>query len=238
MSNVRRWTAQAGEGVELSLGQLGFPFSPGTIAGVMRPQDLTVGTTLMSAGTSGAGRYLLYTNQGAADHRLQLVCDTGSSALSQTVAPATANNWYIVAVTLSASGSTPRFHLKNITTSSAWQHEDGDATVNATGTPVTRGRLGNDAANANPFYGDIHAVAVWHVALSDSQVEQLATGVVGLPRGVWQLDQASTGTAVTDLTGGGANQASLSGTSVVDSGQTLPNWATVQLPHLDVLVGQ
>jgi Concanavalin A-like lectin/glucanases superfamily len=210
--------------IVLSLGNLGFAFSPGTMALVMSPRDLSTQQQAFCTGTSSAGRYLLFTNLGAGDHRLELVCDTGTASFS-SVEMNVVNDWYIVAVTLSASGATPRFHVKNITNPAAGQqgHVDGSATVAATGVPVTQGRISGSQTGLSAWVnGDIACVGVWNIALSDAQVDALDGGLQawfapGQPKGLWLLDQAAISMLVSDMSGGGANESSRTGTSVGDA---------------------
>lgn len=129
--------------------------------------------------------------------------------------------WLVAAGSKATGSATPRFH-KQVVSTGVWTHSDGDIAV--TDTAVTSGTIWLGANNAPfQFQGDLAAAACWNYVLSDVQVEQLGISFLHwlrlAPSGMWLLDQASTATAVTDLTGGGADQTSVAGTAVV----TQPN---------------
>lgn len=238
MSLVRQFSAAANDNITLGLGALGFAFAPGTIAVLCYPQDVTTypEEIILSAGTSGAGRYSFYTNLTTTDHRLTLQCDTGSTAAGPDVS--TMNHWYLIAVSLASSGGFPRFHVKDLTAAGAWNHVNSVSTALATGVPVTRGRIGNDPGNAAPFHGRIAVAGVWNSVLSDAQIEALPNGLTFWQqpsnlKGLWRLDQSDVAILVPDLSGGGANESSHSGTSVIST--TIDGWT--EGPRVDVLVG-
>lgn len=139
---------------------------------------------------------------------------TASSAFTVTAA----EDWLVVAGSKTSGTTTPRFH-KQVVSTKAWTHSDGDIAVTDVGTPGGTGQVWF-GANGTPTWlnGDLAACAAYDYVLTDAQVELLGVGFLQWlklkPVGLWLFDQASTGTSVTDLTGGGANQASITGTTV------------------------
>lgn len=101
-----------------------------------------------------------------------------------------------------------------------WTHANGDNASNPTasgaGGTVTIGESDTDF-----WGGDILACAIWDRELTDAEIETLPFSLVNWyarsPNGLWLLNQSLTTQAVADLTGGGANQSGLSGSSVAST---------------------
>jgi hypothetical protein len=78
------------------------------------------------------------------------------------------------------------------------------------------------------FGGDIAAAGMWGRVLSDAEVELLTFTLIGwhaaVPTALWHLDQSATTQGVSDLTGGGANQSALTGTTVSTNSVPLFNY--------------
>jgi hypothetical protein len=123
-----------------------------------------------------------------------------------------------------ASGTVaPRYH-KYVMNTGAWTHSTGATTLGAGTTPGASGtwRFGQwqttDFAN-----GSMAAAAAWSGRnLSDAEAESLAGGFTAWwslnPGAFWMFDQSVTTQAVADLTGNGANQSAITGTTVVLDG--------------------
>ena len=86
----------------------------------------------------------------------------------------------------------------------------------ASSTVEVGGRWGSTGTDW--FGGDIACAAVWNRQLSDVEMANLAHTLQAWhasgPAALWLLDQGATTQKVIDLTGGGANESSLTGTSV------------------------
>lgn len=131
-----------------------------------------------------------------------------------------ADDWVVVAATKVSGTTTPRFH-KLVCSTGAWTHSAGSGSfANGTG-PGATGYAETSWQGGDLFQGDIAAIGVWSADMSDAQVESLAYSLTSwwqvAPAAVWLLDQSATTQAVPDLTGGGANQSSLTGTTVASS---------------------
>lgn len=141
------------------------------------------------------------------------------------------DTWYLTAVTKANGSSAVRAHTYDYT-GGTWTHTDYAALADATNGPVTELRIGwYDSSDR--LDGKIAAAAVWASALTDGQLEGLTAAMddwLALsPAWAVQLNQASTSDTVTDLTGGGGDQTSISGTAV--AADDPPGWSySVGLP--------
>lgn len=136
------------------------------------------------------------------------------------------HDWVIQVITKATGSATPRYHLYR---NGTWRHADGQA---ALGNPSTQAggniRIPSFAGlSFDPL--DVAVAAQWNgTALSDGQIETLTTNLQSQdwfdldPSGLWNFNQASTGTAVDDVTGNGADQTSITGTTVISDGPA--NW--------------
>jgi hypothetical protein len=130
-------------------------------------------------------------------------------------------NWRLVAVSVPPQGGVIRFHSFDGTT---WTHLNGGSTsvspIDWTGATGIEMRFGNWDGSFNFIDGSIAVQAWWEgAALNDAQIEALAGGdkddwvALGADH-LWELNQASTATGVTDYVGS-LNQIGLVGTTVV-----------------------
>jgi hypothetical protein len=94
----------------------------------------------------------------------------------------TSNDWWIAAMTKAAGTTTPRFHLRNVTTGAAWIHENGGGTQanpsSASGGNILLGNFsgttGNPGSLDDDFNGDMALAGWWDgTALSDGQINEL-----------------------------------------------------------------
>lgn len=134
--------------------------------------------------------------------------------------------WYLQVVRKATGSSVPRFSGYNYTTG-AWSHAAGSAIANWVA-PSSGGTVKCSWENsAEWFKGDLVARAAWSNALpwAASGAGDLILEAAGLqyslmawinaaPSALWVFDQADTGQTVPDLTGGGASQSSIVGTTV------------------------
>jgi hypothetical protein len=124
------------------------------------------------------------------------------------------STWCLFAITKTA-GTTPfRFHLYNYGTDT-WTRGNSSATTatfDLSATPL----IGDNGVG--PWVGDIAASAVFSQALTDDQIGSLpyalSSWISLSPIGMWVLDQQATTQAVVNWAGLGANQVSLTGTTV------------------------
>lgn len=145
----------------------------------------------------------------------------------------TSSDWTIIAATNDNTGpNEPKVHAVELV-SGAQRHQATGVIMGSQsgGLLVTKVCFGVfvDGAGANCDY-DIACAAVWDgVALSNGQIDALQVSkstqaIYDLgPTALWDFNQTSVGTAVIDLTGGGADQISTAGTSIVN-GDDPPGW--------------
>jgi hypothetical protein len=124
---------------------------------------------------------------------------------------------FVVAISKAAGTTAPRFHKYKVSTN-VWTHENAGATIADPTTPSQGPTIGGIAANANIELG---VVGLWNVVLSDAQIEALPFSLsswrqIG-PSAMWLFDQQAIAQKIRDMSGGGANEATLTGTSVSTS---------------------
>jgi hypothetical protein len=150
----------------------------------------------------------------------QLQVQVGGTFVASTFTVGTADSWVLLAGGKAAGTTTPRVH-KYVYNTNTWTHQNASGTAgNPTSTAGGTVRFGR-WQNTDDLDGDLAAAAIFDRLLTDAEVEQLAHSLQGwlaaAPVGMWVFDQQSTGTAVNDWTGNGAQQSSLSGTAVAAS---------------------
>jgi len=172
-----------------------------------------------SAGTAvQVGIFIADTNPG----RPGVIWGTNSNALASAAGTNVqqADGWVIVAFSKASGSVAPRGHVYK---AGAWTHADM-ATAVANQASFAGGRVvfGSSLA-ANFFNGKIGFAYIFNgTALSDSQFEALDGGSKSTylalgPSGGWEFNQSAVGTSVTDLTGNGADQTAITGTTVTTS---------------------
>lgn len=187
----------------------------GTYVAVIR----RVGTNWGNIATlhNGAGTALsgIEIGDGAAANALHY--QSNSSAARSTFTVDEADGWVLVAAGKATGSNAPRMH-KYVYATDTWTHQDGSTNLaNSTGTSATM-RLG-EWEGGDDFNGDIAVVGAWISRnLTDAEVEQLPHSLAAwhalAATELWVLDQSDTSQAVASLTGSGANQTSLTGTTV------------------------
>ena len=147
----------------------------------------------------------------------------------------TINQWQLTGASKAAGSVTGRYHLVPLEGGSAgvWNH------INAVGGTWNDWALGIDklviGTGQRKGAGQIAAVAVWPFNFTDSDwvnligFTQAQAWFNQHPSAMWLLNQASTATPVQDVTGNGANQTSLTGTTV--SGLEPPGWSYSLTSH-------
>lgn len=144
--------------------------------------------------------------------------DGGGGASGSTTITST-TTWYFVAADKATGTATPRFHIYNYS-NNTWTHENAGGTQGNTAATIAQARLGR-WQTVDDYNGDMAIAGIWeNKTFTDAQWEamglpfSLAHWHAAQPTAFWVLDQQATGQSVRDLTGGGANQTGISGTSV------------------------
>jgi hypothetical protein len=213
---ARHFTAASSEKIVLSLGALGFAFGPATVAAVVRASSDGASKTVNGVGPSGS----LWTFYCPTSNQVTLYNGTGGAS-SATITLLVSDGWCLIGAGKATGSVAARIH-KYVYTTDTWLHADTGALADS-GVPATSAAIGAASSTGNvPWNGDIAAVGIWNVVLTDANVESLAHNVTlnnwnqvdGL-KGFWTLDQPDVTLTVTDQTGGGANQTSVTGTTIV-----------------------
>jgi hypothetical protein len=201
------------DGVILSLGAVS-TLGPGTCAVVCRINTLAA-SVLVNGGSNNAWWFYVDAGGGgtnSASFFNGVTACVGSTALSTGI-------WYLLAVTkVSAASNAPRFHIYRYDTR-VWVHENS-ATSTTAAAPTGTNAIGARAdGGGSGFTGDVQLAAYWNTDTTDANIETLVANArawqVRKPQAMWNCNQPVTGTNVVDDSGGGANQSSLVGTSVV-----------------------
>lgn len=135
----------------------------------------------------------------------------------------TPHKWYIVGMTRPAGANQlSRGHVCDLETGT-WTHSDLVSSVASDGTGSTV-KIADWLGLDSPGNLDIAVAAVWDQELSDATIETLDDGSDSqvwfylTPKALWDFNQAATSDPVEDIMGGGADEASITGTTVIDTG--------------------
>ena len=211
---VRRFNANNGEFITCAAGNLvGINEGAFTVAVLAKKQADGDFFPTCSAEQGGSGRRGLWTTNAdaiAGVFQGQLV--SGPVTFTQS------DGWAVIAISKPAGEATIRVHKKPLGGGS-WSHADGDTADDDAFNTIDNIKLGSWQDNTH-WHGLIAVVGMWKRQLSDGELEDgldtaLAAWLEAEPDGLWGLNQASTATALVDLTGGGADQTAIDGTGVV-----------------------
>lgn len=219
MVNFRRFNGTS-DVVTLALGGLS-TMTFGTVAVLCRRTDETAWNGAFATRTSGSVPELYIDI--APTGNSNFLWYNFASAANAGVVVNSADDWCWTVINKATGSSAPRTH-KRVQSTGVWTRANGAAIGDATSPSGGDLQIGN--AGGDFFKGDIAAIAVWTTSLSDATLDGMVNSwpavLAANPQAAWLLNQASTGTSITDAIGA-ANQTALSGTTV-QSG-TIPNWA-------------
>lgn len=153
------------------------------------------------------------------------------------------NTWYLFVARKPQGNAAARFSLYNFSTAT-WVHEIGGATIGDWATPGAGGSIRfTYPGEPDNLDGTIAVRAAWANTLAwsagaagDTALEaaglesSLLSWVAAAPSALWSFNQEAVTTPVVDLTGGGANQTAITGTSVITTDDppgfdfSLPRW--------------
>lgn len=184
-----------------------------TVAGiVLMPSSFSLTRTVAEMGGSSGGDWAFYISSSG----LIGLQGTGMSATLELITT-TANEWGLVAVDKAAGTTAPKYHYYRYSTN-AWTHTAHGSTTSDNSAPTSPNFNIGHRRSTNFFNRDIAMVGTWNRRLADAEYEllpfSLAYWYASSPSSLHILDQQATGQAVRDLTGNGANQTTLTGTSV------------------------
>lgn len=217
---------------------------PGNISGT--PGSLTMASLMKHTDASAGGNWMIPSVNNAGDDQtftfyfasnaIHLWVNNTGGILNTTVTGGSGAGWAIYVVTKTSGTSVARGHRFSL--GGSWVHTNSATTSAHTSNVVSQmifGSSSHGAGNANRMA----VAAMWdNVALSDPQVEELAAGLQttdwlansgGAPGALWEFNQSVVTNPVEDLTGGGANQKTRTGTTVVN-GDDPPGWTFGLVP--------
>lgn len=210
---ARRFTSASSEKIDLALGAGGSITGACSLLAIVKPaSDVAAITRILQIGTNNTTLRAIQLSNAQILNARSANVTTGSATLAVNVA----NGWQLVGWSKAAGSAVPRFH-QYIYSSNTWNRVSLVATL-ADSTPSSGSVLGANAAGGSPFDGDIAIAGAYAANLTDAQIESMAYDLNAWfqiqPNGLWILDQAAVTMLVPDLTGNGANQTGITGTTV------------------------
>ena len=149
----------------------------------------------------------------------QLELDVDGNSNYSTITLKTAEGYALIGVSKATGVVAPRFH-KYVYGTNVWSHVASGSTIGNNTAPGASGVVlfGKIYASAQFFGGDILLGALFNRVLTDAEMESLpfsfATLQASAPVGLWLWDQSLTSQKVLDWTGNGANETTLTGTTI------------------------
>lgn len=212
--------------IVLDNGILGQIFNGGALSIAMLVYPLTDGSneSFMSIADGSQNLAALYDYSAAGE--LALGGDSPSFE-SNTDVGLTASAWQVLGASKAGgSGVQATLHRKELG-AGTWSHATAGATIGTSTSTATQIFIGSFISGG---FRDMRAawLAIWTSQLADADFENIESNATSAyvltlsPSVLVEFNQASTGTAVTDLTGNGSDQASISGTTVVTGSD--PAW--------------
>lgn len=204
--------------VQTTIGGLsGFAF--GTFAAVVKRNSTAWNAVCILHSAGPTARSGMEIADNATGNQVTYQFPSGGTFGSSSFTVTNADGWVLIGCSKATGTTAPRFH-KYAYSSDTWTHDNGAGTTAANNTvPGASGlvRIG-EWQTSDFFGGDIAVVGCWQRALSDIEFQELAFSLQGwystAPDALWVLDQAATTTSLLDLTGGHADQSSITGTTV------------------------
>lgn len=223
----RRFTS-AGEGVR---------FSPGTCS---QAGAATVGMIARRNVASGfGGIFGSFTSAGAAgyavEHAASNVSWSPHTGGGVGAAWSSITDWFMILATVTTPTATPQTYARDLTTSATLINTAGIAGTPSS--PISFLEAGNwepatgVGTGGDNFNGWIALTFWFNLVLTSAQVAEcyasnqtsdIWNNSAGRPAAIHEWNQAATTTAITDVTGNGANQSNIAGTAV--DAATNPTW--------------
>lgn len=226
------------------MGACGIPWGPATVVAIVR-KNVNADYCTIIHDTSFNWEFYLSSGDG-----LALYNGTNRDSNSDGAAVGSANftvkvadGWCVVACSKAIGSVAPTF-AKYGWSAATWSTMIDAATQADSSAWATNILMGRTSGATTGSSIDIAAVAVYNTSFdltSSAFQKDLLTRQGWLshgPVGMWELQQASTATSVTDTMGSGANQSSISATTVTTAGSEVDPWfvftpiASVVMPQM------
>jgi hypothetical protein len=210
----RKFTAASSEKITTSIGGCAV-LPPATVAALVRIPDANAATQCAWCAGTGSPNRVGIQIVSSTGQKIRMVVGGGSST---SITSLTLGEWYLIGCSKAAGTVAPRHHIYRYS-DGTFVHENNAATVADWSLPATSTFLGALAGGTLNFWdGDIETVGFWNRVLTDAEFENLpftlAAWYASAPVGLWALDQSATAQKTVDLSGGGANESAITGTSV------------------------
>jgi hypothetical protein len=195
-----------------------------TLLIVGKPTTLAGGEAYLSVQTSGSNIIAMYDDGLSGTGKLAWGDDNQYTGV---ICGVTTTDWQILAVTKPAGTSLFTGH-RSVVGSGSYTRTTTGTTMTGPATTPTEVEFGSTRNGAFTSFKDyrLAVAAVFNVELSNGQMDTIVNSTANIsalsPVGLWEFNQASTATTVTDLTGGGADQTIINGTTVVNGDD--PTW--------------
>lgn len=181
-----------------------------TWCAIVKPRVVSGTMTMVDSTLSGNTNQFNYSSTG-----YLLILNGSFRFASSPIVPTT--GWEFIALTKGPGSVTSRYH-RYVYATDTWTRSNTSGTApGVSGTP-TAVAIGSTTSSAQPMDGDLAAVGIYDYAMSDSAIDampfSLMTWASCGPKVLWVLDQSATTQPVLDWSGGGADQSSITGTSV------------------------
>lgn len=209
--NVRYFDG-ANDRIVTALGDMGAHTGAITILAVIKLDDLAAATnrTIVGFGSSGTESFRIGFNSSE-------VLVLRSAGTDRTVAAITlieTDGYAIVGFTKAAGTATSRGHIKLIP-SGSWVHSDASSTHDDPSAATTSNRIGESQDGGRDTAGWIAAIGVFDTAMSDGTIETMTSLQAWADHAnnvlLWRVGDDP----LLDLTGNGADESAVTGTSIV-----------------------
>jgi hypothetical protein len=222
--------------IETALGSCGVPIGPLTVIAIIEMLADAVGNHAIVKSRDVNENITCHLATAAGEIRCWNGANTVTSGQSITV-----SDGWVVAAWVKPAGSSALTGREYTYSSTTWTSSSGPS-LDA-GSPAATGLAFFGSSTGDFVNCRAAVVGMWDTELSQSQVEDsgleaaLSNWVALDPIGLWRFDQASIATPITDMTGNGADQTSITGTTVVNGDDPpgfsfdLPTQTTFLVPH-------
>lgn len=159
----------------------------------------------------------MFTGGSGSENQIDDGADAGDS---QGAAGVTTGAWQWLFASKAAGNTAARLD-RSVLGSGSWIHATGTPTYTSAATAITAFLIGAADSTGTAVPGDYAIAFEFNRQISTVEAESFVSKTSdiwnasgGRPKAIWELNQASTATSVLDITGGGADQTALSGTTV------------------------
>jgi hypothetical protein len=196
-----------------------------TVVVIIKSNSDTQATGVIHLGASTSGSARIGIGLSATKQYWRIA---GSTPAATTIGQTVADGWGLQAWCRAAGAAQTVRQHSYIFGTGVWAHADHATTAGNAAAPITSCTIGAEVT-ASFWNGDIAAVIVFDRKLTDQEIESLAWSLTTwqslAPKILWMLDQSAVAQLVDDMSGLGAAQSAISGTSVSTSSLPVFNYS-------------